>query len=59
MKVAVCFSGGVRYPHIGLKSLNSIKSKYDVKVFIHTWKIENHDDFLKTIYDTSGLPPSL
>lgn len=54
MKVAVCFSGGVRYPHIGLKSLNSIKSKYEVKVFIHTWKIENRDDFLKTVYDTKN-----
>lgn len=54
MKVAVCFSGAVRYPHIGLDSLNSIRSKHDVKVFIHTWKIKDRDDFLKTIYDTKN-----
>jgi hypothetical protein len=52
MKIAVCISGGVRYPHFGLKSISKIFPNDYVKVFIHTWKIKNKESFLKTI---SGL----
>jgi hypothetical protein len=52
MKIAVCISGGVRYPHFGLKSIQKIIPNEYVKVFIHTWKIKDKDAFLKTI---SGL----
>lgn len=49
MKVAICLSGGVRYPHIGLESIKKIFPNSFVKVFIHTWKISNREDFLKTV----------
>jgi hypothetical protein len=49
MKIAVCVSGGVRYPHLGLRSIQKIFPNDYVKVFIHTWKINNKDEFLKTI----------
>lgn len=52
MKVAVCLSGGIRYPHIGLKSLESIFPNDDIKVFIHTWRLSNRENFLNTV---SGL----
>lgn len=52
MKIAVCISGGVRYPHLGLKSIQKIIPNDYVKVFIHTWEINNKESFLKTI---SGL----
>lgn len=52
MKIAVCISGGVRYPHLGLQSIRKIFPNDFVKVFIHTWKIKNKDSFLNTI---SGL----
>jgi len=51
MKIAVCFSGGIRYPHIGLESLKKIFPNNDIKVFIHTWKIENIEDYLSTVAD--------
>lgn len=49
MKIAVCISGGVRYPHLGLKSIQKIIPNEYVKIFIHTWKINNRDSFLKTV----------
>lgn len=52
MKIAVCISGGVRYPHLGLQSIQKIIPNEFVKVFIHTWKIKNKDSFLNTV---SGL----
>ena len=52
MKIADCISGGVRYPHLGLQSIQKIFPNEYVKVFIHTWKIQNKDSFLNTI---SGL----
>ena len=52
MKIAVCISGGVRYPHLGLQSIQKIIPNEYVKVFIHTWKIKDKNSFLKTV---SGL----
>lgn len=49
MKIAVCVSGGVRYPHLGLKSIQKIFPNHYVKVFIHTWKIKDTDSFLKSL----------
>jgi len=49
MKVAICLSGGVRYPHIGLESIKNIFPNSFVKIFIHTWQISNREDFLKTV----------
>lgn len=52
MKIAVCISGGVRYPHLGLQSIRKIFPNDFVKVFIHTWKIKDTSSFLDTL---SGL----
>ena len=52
MKIAVCISGGVRYPHFGLQSISKIIPNEYIKVFIHTWKIADKNSFLKTV---SGL----
>lgn len=49
MKIAVCISGGVRYPHLGLKSISKIFPNEYVKVFIHTWKIKDRNSFLKSV----------
>lgn len=49
MKIAVCFSGGLRYPYIALKSLKQIFPNDFIKIFIHTWKVTNRDAFLKTV----------
>lgn len=49
MNIAVCISGGIRYPHIGIKSLEKIIPNSNVKIFIHTWKIKDRNEFLKTV----------
>ena len=45
MKVAVCISGGIRYPYIGLESIKNISSD-DITIFIHTWKVDDTGDFI-------------
>jgi hypothetical protein len=52
MKIAVCVSGGVRYTHLGLKSIQKIVPNEYVKIFIHTWKVKDVNSFLNTV---SGL----
>lgn len=49
MKIAVCVSGGVRYPNFGLKSIQKIMPNENVKIFIHTWKIKDKSSFLDTV----------
>ena len=49
MKIAVCISGGLRYPHLGLKSIGKIIPNEYVKVFIHTWKVSDINSFLTTV----------
>jgi hypothetical protein len=49
MKIAVCVSGGVRYPHLGLNSIQKIIPNKNIKVFIHTWRITNINSFLDTV----------
>ena len=51
MKIAICFSGGIRYPRLGLESIKHLFSSHEVKIFIHTWKVENKEEFLNTIFD--------
>ena len=38
MKVAICISGGIKYPEKSLESLKRISPK-GFHVFIHTWNI--------------------
>lgn len=52
MRIAICISGNIRYPHIGLESIKKIFPNDFVKIFIHTWKILDKESFSKTI---SGL----
>ena len=47
MKIAVCFSGGVRYPENGLKSLEKF-SHSDITLFGHTWNLSEKKNYLKT-----------
>ena len=49
MNIAICLSGSIRYPEIGLKSINKIIPK-NAKIFIHTWKNVKSGKFLKTIH---------
>lgn len=49
MNIAICVSGSIRYPELGLKSINKIIPK-DIKIFIHTWKNVKSGKFLKTIH---------
>ena len=51
MKVAVCISGGIRYPHIGLESIKNISSD-DITIFIHTWKVDDTGDFISSVADS-------
>ena len=48
MKIAVCFSGGVRYPENGLKSLEKF-SHSDITLFGHTWNLSEKKNYLKTV----------
>lgn len=50
MNIAVCLSGGIKYPQNGLKSLKNIFPQENIKIFIHTWDIHKRSDFLKTIH---------
>ena len=54
MKIAVCFSGAVRNPEIGLKSLSLIFPNDDVKVFGHTWiNLNNEKDYVNPTFESS------
>ncbi len=49
MNIAICISGSIRYPELGLKSISKIIPN-NTKIFIHTWKNVNSGKFLKTIH---------
>jgi hypothetical protein len=56
MKVAVCFSGTVRFPEKGLKSLKSILPNDEIKVFGHTWtNLNTETDYLNASIDQNGF----
>ena len=57
MRVALCFSGGIKYPENGLQSLKKIFPSCDVKIFMHTWDIHERDDFLKTVHGLTCKEP--
>ena len=51
MKIAICISGAVRYPEFAVRSIENITKNYeDLKLFIHTWKIYDREDFTTTIH---------
>jgi hypothetical protein len=47
MKVAVCLSGSVKHPEKSLDSIRRIYPNEYLKVFIHTWKIENKKEYAR------------
>lgn len=47
MNIAVCISGGIKYPEKSLKSLKNIFPNKNIKIFIHTWKIKDKKNYLK------------
>lgn len=50
MKIAICLSGGLKYPEIALESIKNIFPNEEIKIFIHTWKVENKTEFIGTIH---------
>lgn len=48
MKVAICISGGIKYPEKSLESLKRFHPN-NLKIFIHTWKIEDAKSYLGNI----------
>lgn len=47
INIAVCISGGIKYPEKSLESLKNIFPNNSIKVFIHTWKIKDKKLYLK------------
>lgn len=56
MNIAVCISGGIKYPEKSLESLKNIFPSDNIKVFIHTWKIIDKNLYLKNIGKEQLLP---
>jgi hypothetical protein len=52
MKIAMCFSGGIKYPENGVKSLKRIDPNCQIKIFAHTWNVQQKNNFYKSIANT-------
>lgn len=51
MKIALCLSGGIKYPFLSLKSIKEgIFPNEDIKIFIHTWNVSNKNDYYETVH---------
>lgn len=50
MKIAICISGGMKFPEKSFASIKKIIPNEFVKVFIHTWKVEDESEFKKTSF---------
>lgn len=44
-KAAICLSGGVKNGEKCIESIQKLSCNFDLKIFIHTWKIDNLHDF--------------
>jgi hypothetical protein len=44
-KAAICLSGGIKNGEKCIESIQKLSCKLDLKIFIHTWKIDNLQDF--------------
>jgi hypothetical protein len=56
MKIAVCFSGTVRNPEIGLESLKLIHPNTDIKIFAHTWiNLNKESDYINGTVDRNNI----
>lgn len=61
MNIAICFSGGIRYPENGILSIDQIKNgnnNHDIKVFAHTWNIPDKEKFLKSTHRSKDKNPN-
>jgi len=55
MKVAVCFSGTVRNPEIGLESLKLIHPCNHIKIFAHSWaNLNTETDYFNSSIDQNN-----
>ena len=52
MKVAICISGGIKFPEKSLESLKKISPK-ESQVFIHTWNITDKTSSCKTLAENN------
>lgn len=60
MKVAVCLSGAIKYPEKSLESIKRIYPNDFLKVFIHTWEIENKKEYGRDSFSGKmGLYPEM
>lgn len=51
MKIAICLSGGVKYPFLSLKSIKEyLLPNEDIKIFMHTWNTPNKNDYYETVH---------
>ena len=48
MNIAVCISGGIKYPEKSLESLKKFHPN-NLKIFIHTWNITDKSSYLQNI----------
>ena len=53
MKIAICISGSIKNTK-SLNYINNIRSKYDTKIFIHTWDIRNKKEFDDTTWSKAN-----
>lgn len=57
MKIAICLSGGIKYPEYGIESIKKILPNENIKLFIHTWDIHNRKNFLNTVHGLNWKDP--
>jgi FkbM family methyltransferase len=54
MDVAVCISGGMKYPEKSLNSLRRIFPNTRIKVFIHTWEYKEMELYVSNSYNKNS-----
>jgi hypothetical protein len=45
MNIAICLSGAIKFIENGLITIDKISNLYDIKLFIHSWEIEDFVNF--------------
>jgi hypothetical protein len=54
MNIAICLSGGLKYPEIALESIKNIFPNDQIKIFIHTWKVKDKEKFIQSIHGSEN-----
>jgi hypothetical protein len=50
MDIAICLSGLIRYPDNALRTIQKIIPNQNVKIFIHTWRVQNKEFFTSKVF---------